>query len=174
MHISTCLLQDIQGQLRRLGIGTLNKTSTMHQTHQCVLSSLPRARALKDNQDLSHRYQGTNCRHLNKGSPAEHFLPTLQVHVWTVTQDALVRECEVYCAAANSTSTMTLMLQPFQCCDRQVSYFQNQASTRQPVFEGFQVSQTKCSKHLLSNVFTCTLTLIVPQNLNVMAPELPM
>ena len=113
MHISTCLLQGIWGQLRSLGIGTLTKASTTHQTHQCVLSSLPRARALKENQDLSHRYQGTNCRHLNKGSPAEHFLPTLQVHVWTVTQDALVRECEVYCTAANSTSTMTLMLQPF-------------------------------------------------------------
>ncbi len=74
----------------------LTKTLTTHQTHQCALSSLPREHALKEDQDLSHRYQGTNCRHLNKGSPAEHSLPTLQVHVWTVAQDALVRECVVY------------------------------------------------------------------------------
>ena len=61
-----------------------------------MLPSLPRARALQEDQDFSHQYQGTNCRYLNKGSPAEHFLPALQIHVWTVTQDALVRECEVY------------------------------------------------------------------------------
>ncbi len=79
-----------------------------------MLSSLPRALALKEIQDLPHWDQGTNCGHFDKGATAEHLLQTLPVHVWTVTKDALVvRECEVYCTAVNSTSTMTLMLQPF-------------------------------------------------------------
>ena len=106
MHNSTCLLQGFRGQLRSPGIGTLAKTSTTHQTHKCVLPSFPRARALKESQDLSHWDQGTNCRHFDKAAPTEHLLPTSQVHVWTVTQDALVRECEIY-------YTTALTLQPF-------------------------------------------------------------
>ena len=70
-----------------------------------MLPSLLRARACKESQDLPHWDQGTNCRQFDKGAPAEHLLPTLTVHVWSVTQDALVRECEVYC-------TTTLTLQP--------------------------------------------------------------
>ena len=74
----------------------LTKALTLHQTHQYVLPSLPRACALQEDQDKSHRYQRTNCRYLDEGSPAEHFLPASQIHVWTVAQDSLVRECEVY------------------------------------------------------------------------------
>ena len=77
-------------------IGMPAKALTTHQTHKCVLPSLPQARALKEDQDFSNRNQGTNCRHLDKGSPAEHLLLASQVHVWKVTQDALVRECEVH------------------------------------------------------------------------------
>ena len=78
-----------------------------------MLSPLSQARALKEGQDLPHWDQGTNQRHIGKGSPSEHLLPTLPFHVWTVTQDTLVRECEVYCTTADSTSTMALTLQPF-------------------------------------------------------------
>ena len=95
------------------GIGTPAKASTTHQTHKCVLPSLPRARALKEGQDLPHWDQGPNCGHFDKGAPAEHLLQEPPVHVWKVTQDALVRECEVYCTTANSTSTIALTLQPF-------------------------------------------------------------
>jgi hypothetical protein len=44
--------------------------------------------------------QGTNCQHIDKGVPAEHLLLTLPGHVWTVTQDDLVRECKVRCTTA--------------------------------------------------------------------------
>ena len=47
-----------------------------------------------------HWDQGTNCRHIDKGAPTKNLLLTLPGHVWTVTQDALVRECEVYCTTA--------------------------------------------------------------------------
>ena len=71
-----------------------------------MLPSLPRAHALKESQDLPHWDQGTNCGKIDKGALAEHLLPTSPDHVWTVTQDALVRKCEVY-------FTTALALQPF-------------------------------------------------------------
>ena len=100
MHSSTCLLQGFWGQFRSPGISTLAKTSTTHQRHKCVLPSLPRARALKESKNLPHWYQGKNCRHLEKGAPTEHLLLELPVRVWTVAQDSLVREFEVYCTTA--------------------------------------------------------------------------
>jgi hypothetical protein len=42
-----------------------------------------------------HWDQGTNFQHIDKGVPAEYLLLTLPGHVWKVTQDDLVRECEV-------------------------------------------------------------------------------
>ena len=117
MHSSTCLLQGFWGRFRSPRIGTPTKASTMHQAHKCVLPSLLRACALKENQDLPNRYQWTNCRYLNKGSSTEHLLQAPPLHVWTVTYDALVRECEVYYTTADSTSTtaltLRLMLQPY-------------------------------------------------------------
>ena len=113
MHSSTCLLQGFWGQFRGPRIGTPTKALTTHQAHKCVLPSLPRAHALKKNQDLPNQYHGAKCRQLDKGSSSEHLLQAPPVHVWTVTQVALVRECEVYCTTANNTSAMTLTLQPF-------------------------------------------------------------
>jgi hypothetical protein len=47
-----------------------------------------------------HWDQGTNFQHIDKGVPAEYLLLTLPGHVWKVTQDDLVRECEVRCTTA--------------------------------------------------------------------------
>jgi hypothetical protein len=165
-----CLLQGFRGQLRSPGIGTLAKALTTHQTHKCVLPSLPRARALKESQDLSHWDQGTNCGHFDKGAPTEHLLWTSQVHVWTVTQDALVRECEVEC-------TTTLTLQPFLEGESVLLYFWSKIVS--PPFLAvsllwFHMTRTYYIKHVLTKEFSESRTLIVPQNLNIMAPELPM
>ena len=182
MHRPTCLLQGFQGQFRSLGISTFTKASTTNQTHQCVLPSLLRARALKEDQDLPHWDQGTNCGHFDKGASTEHLLPTLQIHVWTVTQDALVKDCEVNCTTA-------LTLQPFLEGESVLFLFFNhhwkwtriffvfnpkssaRVFARYPFWDftwiKLKVSSLFSQKILVHLEFDCT------QNLNVMAPELP-
>jgi hypothetical protein len=102
-HVYCKVFEDKSGSLE---LNLLPKLCPRTKHINGVLSSLPRARALKEGRDLPHWNQGSDCGHLNKGAPTEHLLPTSPSHVWTVTQDALVRECEIYCTTA-------LTLQPF-------------------------------------------------------------
>ncbi len=59
--------------------------------------TLPGSTCAQGRSRTFHWDQGTNCQHIDKGVPAEHLLLKLPGHVWTVTQDDLVRECEVRC-----------------------------------------------------------------------------
>ena len=65
-----------------------------------MLSPFLQARALKEGQNLPNRHQGTDCWHLNNSTHTKLFLAAPSSHVRSVTQDALVRECEIYCTMA--------------------------------------------------------------------------
>jgi hypothetical protein len=115
-----------------------------------VLPSLPRACALKVSQDISHWYQGTNCGHFDKGAPKEHLLPTLQVHVWAVTQDALVRECEIYCTTA-------LTLPPFLEDESVLQHFEPKIASLQFLAVSllrFHMACTYCFELVLAKDFS--------------------
>ncbi len=62
--------------------------------------TLPESTCAQGRSRSFHWDQGTNCPHIGKGVPAEHLLLTIPGNVWTVTQDDLVRECEVRCTTA--------------------------------------------------------------------------
>jgi hypothetical protein len=66
--------------------------------------TLPESTCAQGRSRSFHWDQGTNCQHIDKGVHAEYHLLTLPGHVWTVTQDDKVRECEV-------KYTLTLTLQ---------------------------------------------------------------